>query len=108
MTMAELEAYVTGRNVCRHQGRCFVVTHDPAEVVEARERGASAHGEEYDGQFVGEIDLAGLLDFQGEPDPDDPETIRDIRPRIVLEHFRQRDGFATALQARWYREGRLA
>ena len=30
----------------------------------------------------------------GEPDPEDPEHVIDIRSRVLLEHFRVRDGYS--------------
>lgn len=101
MTMPELEALIEGRTVIRHQGRCFIVSHDQEEAVRFRDLGAHVSMDTHRGYFDAEIYLDGLLGFVGEPDPDDPELVHDVRQRVVLEHFRSRDGFASPMQERW-------
>jgi len=44
--------------------------------------------------YSAEVHLAEALDFMGEPDPEDPEHVIDIRSRVLLEHFRVRDGYS--------------
>jgi hypothetical protein len=100
MTMDELEQFVGERKVIRHKGQVFVNLRDVDEAERFRAAGATVAGDVIRGRFHAEAHLAPMLDFVGEPDPDDPEAVIDARPRIVLEHFRARDGFAVALLAK--------
>ena len=101
MTLAELDAFVGARTVLRHHGAVFVHTRDAAEADECAKAGARVQPCGWGGVYLAEVHLVGMLDFVGEPDADEPEVVHDIRPRVLLEHYRERDGFHWPARAEW-------
>ena len=100
MTLDELVDAIGTRRVCRHNGQCFLAIRNPAEAELWHGRGATIRLVDTAPLYSAEAHLTGCLDFVGEPDPDDPDVVIDIRPLILLDYFRKRDGFM--LPARWY------
>lgn len=92
MTLAELEAAFADRRVLRHNGAVFVQTHDVEEAIEWRERGAQIRPVDADPHYLAEIHVLGLLDPVME-EAADGEPV-DVTRRVLLEHFRTRDGFS--------------
>jgi hypothetical protein len=103
VNLAEMDQALGDRRIIRHRGLCFFTTYSQEEANRFKEMGAVAQVNLVDemGQITPrtfwEVFIASMLD----PALDDEH--RDIRPQIVLEHFRQRDGFAIPRFGEWER-----
>ncbi|HVE35392.1 MAG TPA: hypothetical protein VNC18_17635 [Gemmatimonadaceae bacterium] len=94
MKLAELDALCTDRKMIRHAGTTFFNTRDAAVAADFGARGARVKDCGYATAPMWEVHVAGMLDFIGEPTENEDDPVRDARPRIVLEHYRERDGYA--------------
>jgi len=95
VTLAELDTALAGRKVLRHHGQCFVMSYSAEDAASLAGLGLRVTTEpSWPWRYAAEAHLHDALDFVGERDPDDPERIIDIRGRVLLEHYRERDGYS--------------
>lgn len=99
MTIQELEQRIAGRFVNRAGGSAFVMTRDPDEVDAWRQLGGHTNDASTATVYHVELHLAGVLDFVAEPHEDEDDPVLDARPRLVMEHFRERDGYSWPARA---------
>lgn len=95
MTPEEAGQLVAGHRIARHRGLCFFTTYSQAEAREWRERGARVRDETPDGRFCAEVYLHPLLAEPTEADEDG--NVIANRAAIMLDSFRERDGYETAV-----------
>lgn len=92
MTPDEVAAAVEGYRVIRHHGQCFVQPRSDDEADRLRKLGARVSTDLVHGLVVREAMLAPMLDEPTENDDDG--RIIDNRATIMLDYFRERDGYS--------------
>jgi hypothetical protein len=97
MTIEEVEQAVAGKKIIRHKSEVFFTTYSGEEAQRYQVMGARVRADLLDplGQptekTFWEVHLSAMLDPATEIDENGREI--DLRPGIILEHFRARDGF---------------
>lgn len=99
MTPQEIAARVEGRKVIRHNGAVFVNAQPGDDLQEWQQLGATVRTDVIRGISYTEIHLEGMLP---PPQPDETGEIPpDNRRVILLDFFRERDGYEWPARAEW-------
>jgi hypothetical protein len=93
----EVAKAVAGYRVIRHRGTVFVQPRDADEAERLHALGASVSEYHVLGQIVREARLYPMLDEPTEVDEDG--NVIDNRETILLDYFRERDGYSWPARA---------